>query len=244
MWFVNLLNIISNFPLLILHVISQNSFPKPLSRQEELEYINMLKNGSQYARDKLVNHNLRLVAHISKKYHNKNDISDDLISIGTIGLIKAVNTFNSDKGVRLSSYAARCIENEILMYFRNTNKSSLDISIDEPIETDKNGNILTLIDTIACNNSIEDEIDKKIEIQNLNNQIIKLLSPRERIIIYLRYGLNRTKPLTQREVAKKLKISRSYVSRLEKKSLNKLKESLIEINTNRKCLHKPRYKDK
>ena len=244
MWFTNLLNIIANFPLLILHVVSQNSFPKPLSRQEELEYINMLKNGSQYARDKLVNHNLRLVAHISKKYHNTNDISDDLISIGTIGLIKAVNTFNSDKGVRLSSYAARCIENEILMYFRSANKSSLDISIDEPIETDKNGNILTLIDTIACNNSIEDEIDKKIEIQNLNNKIIKLLSPRERIIIYLRYGLNGTKPLTQREVAKKLKISRSYVSRLEKKSLNKLKESLIEINANRRCLLNPIYKDK
>ena len=118
------------------------------------------------------------------------------------------------------------IANEILMYFRSVNKSSLDISIDEPIETDKNGNILTLIDTIACSNSIEDDIDKKIEIQNLNNQIIKLLNPRERIIIYLRYGLNGTKPLTQREVAKKLKISRSYVSRLEKKSLNKLKEVL------------------
>lgn len=242
MWFINLLNIISDFPLLILHVISQNSFPKPLSKKEESEYINMLKDGSKYARDKLVNHNLRLVAHISKKYHNRNDISDDLISIGTVGLIKAVNTFNSDKGVRLSSYAARCIENEILMYFRNLNKSSLDISIDEPIETDKNGNILTLIDTIACNNSIEDEIDKKIEIQNLNNQIIKLLSPRERIIIYLRYGLNRTKPLTQREVAKKLKISRSYVSRLEKKSLNKLKESLIEININKKHTHKSKNK--
>ena len=242
MWFMNLLNIISDFPFLILHVVSQNSFPKPLSRKEELEYINMLKNGSKYARDKLVNHNLRLVAHISKKYHNKGDISDDLISIGTVGLIKAVNTFNSDKGVRLSSYAARCIENEILMYFRSVNKSSLDISIDEPIETDKNGNILTLIDTIACSNSIEDDIDKKIEIQNLNNQIIKLLNPRERIIIYLRYGLNGTKPLTQREVAKKLKISRSYVSRLEKKSLNKLKDKLIAMNTHK--THACKFKNK
>lgn len=230
MWFANFLEIISSLPFMVLHIVSQNSFPKPLSKKDEHECLLMLKNGDKKAKDKLIKHNLRLVAHISKKYRFKNSDSDDLISIGTIGLIKAVNTFNVEKGVRLSSYAARCIENEILMYFRNTNKSSLDISIDEPIETDKNGNVLTLIDTIACDNSIADEIDKKMDIQNLNEHILRLLSPRERIIICLRYGLGGTKPLPQREVAKKLKISRSYVSRLEKKSLIILRDSIKKTN--------------
>lgn len=224
-WFTGIIEALLNLPFFILHLASKNSFPKPLSRKEEEDYIALLKQGKKEAKNKLVKHNLRLVAHISKKYNFKNIDSDDLISIGTIGLIKAVNTFKPEKGVKLSSYASRCIENEILMYLRNMNKSSLDVSIDEPIDIDKNGNALTLIDTIACDKSIAEEIDVKLDIQKLNRHIIKLLGPRERIILCLRYGLNGTRPLPQREVARRLKISRSYVSRLEKKSIIILKDS-------------------
>jgi len=227
MYFVSFFEAILSLPFIILHVVSKNSFPKPLSKKEELKYINLLRRGDSTAKNKLIKHNLRLVAHISKKYHLRGSEMDDLISIGTIGLIKAVNTFNPDKGVRLSSYSARCIENEILMHFRNINKSSLDISIDEPIETDKNGNILTLMDTIACDESIADKIDVKMDIQKLKKNILKLLGPRERTIICLRYGLGGGKCLPQREVAERLKISRSYVSRLEKKSIKILKDSFI-----------------
>ena len=227
MWLASLFEILATLPFMVLHVISSHSFPKPLSKKDEIKYINMLKTENKVAKSMLIKHNLRLVAHISKKYHFRNSDIDDLISIGTIGLIKAVNTFNPDKGVRLSSYAARCIENEILMYFRNISKSSLDISIDEPIETDKNGNILTLIDTIACDKSVADEIDIKMDIQKLNNHILKLLNPRERVIICLRYGLGGSRPLPQREVAQKLKISRSYVSRLEKKAIKILKDAFF-----------------
>lgn len=225
MWWASLAELIFNLPFLALHVVSQNSFPRPLSKKDETKCIKMLAEGNENAKNKLINHNLRLVAHISKKYRMRSNDCDDLISIGTIGLIKAVNTFKPDRGVRLSSYAARCIENEILMYFRSANKSSLDVSMDEPIETDKNGNVLTLIDTIACDKSIADEIDLKMDIQKLNKKILNLLNARERIIICLRYGLGGNKPLPQREVAKRLKISRSYVSRLEKKSINILKDS-------------------
>ncbi len=222
MWFLEILSLI---PFAILHVITSNSFPKPLSAQEEKKYIDML-NGEESveAKNKLINHNLRLVAHITKKYcYNKND-PDDLISIGTIGLIKAVNTFNPGKGIKLSSYASRCIENEILMYFRSLKKLSLDVSINEPIETDKNGNILTLMDTISTDDFVVDKIDVKVKIQKLKKYILKYLSKREQIILCLRYGLNGMAPLPQREVAKKLGISRSYVSRIEKKTLLFLKK--------------------
>ncbi|MBQ6143259.1 MAG: RNA polymerase sporulation sigma factor SigK [Clostridia bacterium] len=222
MWFLEILSLI---PFAILHVITSNSFPKPLSAKEEKKYIEML-NGEESveAKNKLINHNLRLVAHITKKYYyNKND-PDDLISIGTIGLIKAVNTFNPGKGIKLSSYASRCIENEILMYFRSLKKLSLDVSINEPIETDKNGNILTLMDTISTDDFVVDKIDVKVKIQKLKKYILKYLSKREQIILCLRYGLNGMAPLPQREVAKKLGISRSYVSRIEKKTLLFLKK--------------------
>lgn len=222
MWFLEILSLI---PFAILHVITSNSFPKPLSAKEEKKYIEML-NGEESveAKNKLINHNLRLVAHITKKYYyNKND-PDDLISIGTIGLIKAVNTFNPGKGIKLSSYASRCIENEILMYFRSLKKLSLDVSINEPIETDKNGNILTLMDTISTDDFVVDKIDVKVKIQKLKKYILKYLSKREQIILCLRYGLNDMAPLPQREVAKKLGISRSYVSRIEKKTLLFLKK--------------------
>lgn len=154
-----------------------------------------------------------------KKYYSNFSEQDDLISIGTIGLIKAVNTFDGSKGIRLSSYAARCIENEVLMYFRSSKKSSQDISINEPIDTDKDGNALTLMDVMATEDNILESIDCKIKSEQLKRYIDEVLSPRERTIIRLRYGLDGLKPLTQREVAQRLGISRSYVSRIEKRSL-------------------------
>lgn len=224
MWLAELLRFIANIPFFILHVITPNSFPKPLSKKEEEKYLRLLQSGSKYAKNKLIKHNLRLVAHITKKYYLSKSDPDDLISIGTIGLIKAVNTFKPEKGIRLSSYAARCIENEILMHFRNIKKATMDISINEPIETDKNGNILTLMDTLASNESVMDKIDTKINIQKLKKYINKYLSPREKAIICMRYGLCNKKPLPQREVAKILGISRSYVSRIEKRVVEILKK--------------------
>ena len=222
MWFLEILSLI---PFSILHVITSNSFPKPLSAKEEKKCIEMLRQeNNTEAKNKLINHNLRLVAHITKKYYYNKSDPDDLISIGTIGLIKAVNTFNPQKGIKLSSYASRCIENEILMYFRSLKKLALDISINEPIETDKNGNILTLMDTISTDDFVVDKIDVKVKIQKLKKYILKYLNKREKIILCLRYGLNGTAPLPQREVAKKLGISRSYVSRIEKKTLLFLKK--------------------
>ena len=182
-----------------------------------------LKNGDSSARNELIEHNLRLVAHIVKKYYSNTNDQDDLISIGTIGLIKAVNTFDHSKGIRLSSYAARCIENEVLMYFRAAKKSAQDVSMNEPIDTDKDGNALTLMDVMATEDNIVENLDWKVKSEQLKRYIAQVLTPRERVIIELRYGLNNDHPLTQREVAARLKISRSYVSRIEKKALQLLK---------------------
>lgn len=197
-------------------------FKDPLTHEEEEYHINEMIKGSIKSREILIEHNLRLVAHIVKKYNDNSNI-DDLISIGTIGLIKGVDTFLNSNGAKMTTYCARCIENEILMYFRNSKKTSLDVSMDEPIETDKNGNVLTLMDTIATDDSVVDEIDTKINIQKLNKYIEKSLTNREKTIICLRYGLNGNSPLPQRIVAKKLGISRSYVSRIEKKAIEVLK---------------------
>lgn len=210
--------------LFILHVTNSGQFPKPLSENEEKEYLKKSKNGDILARNKLVEHNLRLVAHIVKKYYNTGADPDDLVSIGTVGLIKAVNTFDCQKSVKLSSYASRCIENEILMYFRNARKTAQDISINEEIDSDTDGNALTLMDVMAAEDSIVDDLDLKIKTENLSKYINECLSPRERLIIELRYGLGGEKPLAQREVAGMLKISRSYVSRIEKKALSLLKK--------------------
>ena len=213
---------LSGLLLFILHVTGSGSFPKPLSAKEEKECIRLMQKGDINAKNKLIEHNLRLVAHIIKKYYSNSNDQDDLISIGTIGLIKAVNTFDPNKGIRLSSYAARCIENEVLMYFRSTKKSAQDISMNEPIDTDKDGNALTLIDVMSTEDTIFEDLDCKIKSEQLNKYILEVLTPREQAIIKLRYGLNGRKPLTQREVAKIMGISRSYVSRIEKKSLGAL----------------------
>ena len=222
----NFLGFLSNIVFFALHVINKNSFPKPLPAKDEKKYLSLAKEGDKNAKNKLIQHNLRLVAHITKKYHFVGSEPDDLISIGTIGLIKAVSTFDANKSIKLSSYAARCIENEILMHFRGCKKFSMDVSINEPIDTDKNGNVLTLMDTISVDDCIADQIDLKIEVQKLCKHITAFLNPREKIIICLRYGLCGHKQSPQREVAKKLGISRSYVSRIEKKALGILKEKM------------------
>ena len=208
----------------ILHVCGSGSFPKPLSEKQEREYLKQFANGNLDARNKLVEHNLRLVAHIIKKYYGVQSEQDDLVSIGTIGLIKAINTFNPNKNIRLSSYASRCIENEILMHFRNSKKSSQDISLNETIDTDKDGNPLTLLDIMSVDDNILDNLDLKLNSKKLGQFIGEELDERERKIIVMRYGLNGNEPMTQKDVAKLLDISRSYVSKIETKALKKLRK--------------------
>ena len=203
--------------------LNTGSFPKPLTEEEEEHYMALSAQGDLQARNILIERNLRLVAHIMKKYYTQTSDQEDLISIGTIGLIKAVSSFNSDKGIRLATYAARCIENEILMHFRNLKKSAQDVYISEPIDTDKEGNALTLIDIIADETDVAEEIDTKLKLQKLKVLLSGFLTERELLIIKMRYGLDGSQELTQKEIAKKLNISRSYVSRIEKATLEKLR---------------------
>ncbi len=207
------------FYAFILHVCRGNSFPKPLPEEKEQEYLDKMRKGDLVARNKLIEHNLRLVAHIIKKYYTKESEHDDLVSIGTIGLIKAINTYNPDKSIKLSSYASRCIENEILMHFRNSKKTAQDMSLSDSIDTDKDGNPLTLIDVLAVPDDFTEDLETKLNVSKLNRYINEVLDDREKKIIIMRYGLDGNIPLTQREVAAKLKISRSYISRIEKKAL-------------------------
>ncbi|MBR1483653.1 MAG: RNA polymerase sporulation sigma factor SigK [Ruminococcus sp.] len=208
----------------ILHVCGGGSFPKPLSEKQEREYLRRVQEGDLEARNKLVEHNLRLVAHIIKKYYGVQSEQDDLVSIGTIGLIKAINTFKPDKNIRPSSYASRCIENEILMHFRSVRKTAQDVSLNETIDTDKDGNPLTLMDIMAVDDDILDTLDTKLNTRKLGQYIREELTEREQHVIVMRYGLNGKKPMTQKEAASLLGISRSYVSRIETKALKKLKK--------------------
>ena len=205
---------------------SSGTFPPTLSAEEEERYIEEMQNGSSEARNALIEHNLRLVAHITKKYPNYRKETEDLISIGTIGLIKAVNTFTPEKKVRLATYAARCIENEILMYIRQSKKHHTDCSLQDTVGFDKDGSEIALQDRIAdVGRSIDEEVETKLEIINIMEKMSKNLTEREKQILKLRYGLTGAKELTQREIAKILGISRSYVSRIEKKALSKLGEN-------------------
>jgi RNA polymerase sporulation-specific sigma factor len=216
------MQILSRMLFMVLHVVNSGSFPKPLSAAQEREAFAAMRQGDRAARQTLIEHNLRLVAHIIKKYYAGAQNQEDLVSIGTIGLIKAVDTFDETKGPRLATYAARCIENEILMHFRAAKKSAQDVSLSEPIDTDSEGRPLTLMDVLAQEDTIVDDLDRKINVEKLGRYIRESLDTREREIIALRYGLG-GRPLTQWQVAERLDISRSYVSRLETKALKKLR---------------------
>lgn len=214
----------TNLLYFMLHLSSNNSFEKPLSAKEEKEeLIRFHRDGDIEARNRLVNHNMRLVAHIIKKYYSNYSDQEDVISIGTIGLIKGINTFDYTKGTRLATYASRCIENEIFMYFRSRKKSAQEVSMNEPIDTDSEGNPLTFTDIIYSDETVFDDVDMKIKTEKLYGYLSSIKDPRDRKIIIMRYGLYDTDPLTQREIAKKLGISRSYVSRIEKKALGELR---------------------
>lgn len=216
------------FLFFALHIKNGNSFPPALSSKDEKEYLKRFRNGDIEAKNVIIEHNLRLVAHIIKKYTSNQSETDDLISIGTIGLIKAVNTFDENKGIRLATYASKCIENEILMYFRAQKKVSQDVSINEPIDSDSEGNPLTLMDIICVEDTIADEINDKIQVAKLYEYVAELENDREKQIIIQRYGLYGVTPLTQKQIADKMNISRSYVSRIEKKVLGKLRKKFLK----------------
>ncbi len=205
---------------------SGGSFPKPLSAEEERLYVERWMAGDIEARNVLIEHNLRLVAHIIKKYYTQAEEADDLISIGTIGLIKGINTYRPDKGVRLATYASKCTENEILMYFRSQKKTAGDISLSESIDVDGDGNSLSLMDIIAEEDDMAEAISRSESCRSLHKYVDRALTDREAKIIRLRYGLTGAPPLTQRETAKECGISRSYVSRIEKRALEKLREEM------------------
>ena len=209
----------------VLNADIQSGFPPPLEKERERELFIKKKEGDESARSLLIEHNLRLVAHIVRKYYSQGEDQEDLISVGTIGLIKAVDSFDPKNGARFATYGAKCIQNEILMYFRASKKTALEVSINETIDVDKDGNPLTYLDIISSEDTITDDVELKIHVERLRDLIDKILDEREKEIITLRYGLMGYDPRTQREVAKHLKISRSYVSRIEKKALTKLKEA-------------------
>ena len=203
------------------------SFPQPLSAAQETVYLRQYQNGDMHARDILIERNLRLVAHIVKKYMNSGKETDEMISVGIVGLVKAVNTYNFEKGSRLATYAARCIDNELLMLMRGDRKLSREVSLYDPIGTDKEGNEITLLSILEHEDEdIIDQLDKKQSLRKLSKILSKVLTPREYFVVILRYGLYGHHETTQRELAEQLNISRSYVSRIEKKALEKLRLQL------------------
>ena len=233
MFFINcILDIIGNITFLTAYITGNNSFPQPLCEKEEKSYLTKFnEEGDLLAKGILVERNLRLVAHIVKKYSYPGKDVDDLISIGTVGLIKAIDSFDTSKGIRLATYAARCIENEILMLIRNNKKTKGDVYLQDPIGTDKDGNEITLIDVLSSDeDSIFKIVENKMQIKNLYDKINFVLKDREKIIIQMRYGVPNGSPLTQREIALILGISRSYVSRIEKSALKRLNRELKDTN--------------
>ncbi|WP_374718652.1 RNA polymerase sporulation sigma factor SigK [Parageobacillus toebii] len=208
--------------LFLVSYIKNNAFPQPLSAKEEEKYLQLMAKGDEQARNILIEHNLRLVAHIVKKFENTGEDVEDLISIGTIGLIKAIESYSSGKGTKLATYAARCIENEILMHLRSLKKTRKDVSLHEPIGQDKEGNEISLIDILKSEgNDIIDEIQLNMELEQVK-KYIDVLDEREKEVIISRFGLDMQREKTQREIAKELGISRSYVSRIEKRALMKM----------------------
>lgn len=220
--------LLMNSLLLMLRIAPGDSFPKPLSREEEEKYLERWGQGDIESRNILVEHNLRLVAHIIKKYFTQSEDTEDLISIGTIGLIKGINTYKPEKGVRLATYASRCIENEILMHFRANKKSAGDLSLSDALDVDSEGNGLSVMDVVATEEDLADTLGSRELCGSLRSCIAETLDAREAQIIQLRYGLDGKAPRTQRETAKLCGISRSYVSRLEKRALEKLRAALGE----------------
>ncbi len=211
------------------YISGSNLFPEPLTAQEEKIYLEQLKSGDEEARNILIERNLRLVAHVVKKYANTKVEQDDLISIGTIGLIKGINSFNVEKGSKLSTYVSRCIDNEILMYLRSTKKLNAEVYLNEPIGKDKDDNVVTLQEVLENNDrNIEEEVDLKMKIKKLYKKMGEVLKDRERTIIELRFGLDGRKPKTQHEIADMMGISRSYVSRIETKAIGKLGKEFQE----------------
>jgi len=206
--------------------LQSGSFPKPLTKEEEQHYLALAAKGDLEARNVLIERNLRLVAHIMKKYYAQTADQEDLISIGTIGLIKGIESFDSSKGARLATYAARCVENEILMYFRSQKKSSQDVSLSDYIETGNDGAALALMDVVAQDEDLMEEISTREDIRKVIRAVDQVLTDQEKQVILLRYGLGGNMPQRQREVAKATGISRSYVSRIEKKALQKLRQAL------------------
>ena len=208
--------------------LSTGGFPRPLSAQEERHYLDRFAQGDLEARNILIERNLRLVAHIMKKYYAQTADQEDLISIGTIGLIKGISTFDPSKGARLATYAARCVENEILMHFRSQRKTSQDISLSESIETGADGAALSLMEVVADDRDLLEELSRQESIRQVSRAVRERLTPQEQLVIRTRYGLDGGPPKRQREVAQLTGISRSYVSRIEKKALQKLREALTE----------------
>ena len=224
--FSNIMSMLSNFLHLILGIGTPQKFPPPLSGEKEREYFKLMRShGDERAREKLILHNLRLVSHIVRKYYASNPSQEDLVSVGTIGLVKAVDSFSESNGARFATYASKCIQNEILMYFRSQKKLAAEVSLNETIDIDRDGNPLTYIDVISSEDNIEEDIEKKLRAQKARQLMKTVLSVRERQIISMRYGLLGEKPLTQRETSEKLGISRSYVSRIEKCALGKLRDA-------------------
>lgn len=217
------------FVIMCGYMINSNSFPKPLSKEDEEKYLELYRSGDSTAKNILIERNLRLVAHIVKKYNNTGKDLDDLISIGTIGLIKAITTFNPEKGTRLATYAARCIDNEILMTIRSSKKLKVELSLHEPIGTDKEGNEINLLDILGTEvDQVIDEVDLRIQTKRLYRAINNALKDREKVIIELRYGLVDGGCKTQREIASMLGISRSYVSRIETRAIEKLNKEMCK----------------
>lgn len=224
--FSYLINILSRFLHVMLGIGTPRGFPPPLSQDKERQCFLKAAGGDASARERLIVHNLRLVSHIVRKYYSSSSMQEDLVSVGTLGLIKAVDSFDVNKGARFATYAAKCIQNEILMFFRSQRKLQSEVSINDAIDYDREGNPLTYIDVISCEENMAEELDLRLDSARVRACVDTVLGERERQIIRLRYGLGGSAPLTQREVAARLGISRSYVSRLEKSALSTLRTSL------------------